>query len=186
MNDFLKHINPLGKEPRYKNPAELWDKFLEYTEWVDGNPIDLPDRIGQYGSKKEVERVSKGSTKAPRPYTLYGFLAWAGITNWTMFKKAEARKKASYLRVIHAIENAVTMQQVDGAMVGLYNHNLTARLNNLAERTELSGGGGGDNAPIRVVFEGDIKPNLNPNANPNAKPGGFEDEDENGEAGEES
>lgn len=166
-NNFITYINPLGKPPKYKTAKELWDKFLEYCTWVDGNPIELPERQAFFGSKKTVERMAQNKAKVGRPYTLYGFLAWANIANWTEFKRPEFRHKPDYLRVINAIENSIKAMQVDGAMVGVYNSNLTARLNGISEHTEVTGADGGSLfKPIKVVFEGDVKPNLNPNANP--------------------
>ena len=29
---------PTGRPPRFKTPKELWDKFVEYCDWIDGNP----------------------------------------------------------------------------------------------------------------------------------------------------
>lgn len=111
--------------------------------------------------------MAQNKAKVGRPYTLYGFLAWANIANWTEFKRPEFRHKPDYLRVINAIENSIKAMQVDGAMVGVYNSNLTARLNGISEHTEVTGADGGSLfKPIKVVFEGDVKPNLNPNANP--------------------
>ena len=163
--------NPLGKPPKYKKPQDLWNKFQEYIQWVDSNPIEMPERASFFGTKKEVVRQGQMKTKVARPYTLYGFLAFAGIMNWTEFKRPEFRHQENYLRVIYAIENTVKAQQIDGALVGIYNSNLTARLNGISEKTEVTGADGSDliKAPLKVVFEGEIKPNLNPNANPNGK-----------------
>ena len=114
--------------------------------------------------------MAQNKAKVGRPYTLYGFLAWANIANWTEFKRPEFRHKPDYLRVINAIENSIKAMQVDGAMVGVYNSNLTARLNGISERTEVTGADGGALfKPIKVVFEGDVKPNLNPNGDPTKK-----------------
>lgn len=166
MSSIIDYINPLGKPPKYKTAKELWDKFLEYCDWVAANPIEMPERIGISGTKTDIKQRQQNKTSVSRPYTLAAFLAWAGITNWTEFKKIEWRKKGEYFRVIRAIENVIKAQQIDGAMVGLYNSNLTARLNNISEHSEFTGANGTDlmKHPITVVFEGDVKPNLNPNA----------------------
>ena len=46
------------------------------------------------------------------------------------------REPKDFLIIIRAIENAIQQQQVSGAMVGIYNSNLTARLNGLADVTK--------------------------------------------------
>lgn len=52
-------------------------------------------------------------------------------------------------------------------MVGIYNHNLTARLNGISDNMELTGPGGSDlMKPIKVVFDGAVKANLNTNGDP--------------------
>lgn len=159
---IVEHINPLGKPPKFKTAKELWNKFLEYCAWVDANPIELPERIGMSGTKQDVKHRSKNQATVKRPYTLFGFLSWAGISNWTDFKRPDWRQKGEYLRVIRAIENSIKSEQVDGAMVGLYNSNLTARLNNIAEKSEVTGQDGEALfKPIKIVFNGEVKPNLN-------------------------
>lgn len=141
-NEFIKHINPLGRPPKYDTPEKLWKKFTSYCDWCDNNPIDLPSRMNvEKGSQNDLRKAQKGTVQARRPYVLYGFLVWAGITNWTEFKKRETNQSDDFLRVIRAIEETIKSQQVSGAMVGLYNSNLTARLNGINDATDITTNG---------------------------------------------
>jgi hypothetical protein len=113
-------------------------KFLDYVAWADANPIEVFNRISGKGDthKQKFREESKGNVQ--RPYTLIGFMAFAGISNWTEFKGTQHAQKQDFFRVIRAIENTIQSQQIDGAMVGLYSSNLTARLNGIAEATEMA------------------------------------------------
>ena len=60
------------------------------------------------------------------------------------FRKEYAQKGEEFSDVLNAIENIIRTQQVEGAMVNLYNANLTARINGITDRTqtELTGANG--------------------------------------------
>lgn len=141
MSNFLEHINPLGRPPKYDTPERLWNKFVEYCKWCDDNPIELPAKVIFKGTKSTIEERNEGKTTARTPYLLSGFMVWAKIANWTDFKKSKTNQSGDFPRVIRAIEDTIQTQQVSGAMVGLYNSNLTARLNGIKENADLTSNG---------------------------------------------
>ena len=141
MSRLIDHINPVGKPPKYKKPKDLWNKFVEYVDWVDSNPIELPIRMNLKGSQKQIESRTEDKVTAKRPYTLTGFCMFANIWDWSGFKLAECRHTEEYRGVIRAIEDAIKDQQISGAMVGLYNSNLTARLNGITDKTDITTNG---------------------------------------------
>lgn len=136
---LFQHMNPIGKPPLYPNPQDLWDKAVEYFNWSIEHPIPIVNK-----STKHRNFTSRGSEDgngeevqtAPRPFTLYGFCAWCSIANWTEFKHSAAHRTEDYLRVVRAIEDTITQQQLDGGLTGLYNSNLTARLNGISDKIE--------------------------------------------------
>lgn len=139
MSSFVDNIpSPFGRPPKYATAKALWMKFLDYVAWADANPIEVFNRVSGKGDthKQKFREESKGNVQ--RPYTLIGFMAFAGISNWTEFKGTQHAQKQDFFRVIRAIENTIQSQQIDGAMVGLYSSNLTARLNGIAEATEMA------------------------------------------------
>lgn len=135
--------NPIGRPPLYTNPADLWDDFLHYCQWVDENPWE--ERIAtnalntdDYGDTKKNGKknyVRQGIKVMQRAYTLYGFATFAGIYQWSSFK-AKYKEKDGFSTVIYAIENSIRSQQVDGAMVRQFDPNLVARLNGIADVTK--------------------------------------------------
>lgn len=143
-----QHINPVGRPPKFKTAKQLWDAAAAYFEWADDHPISME------GSSYVYRRMVKGNDElkkaenngtAPRPYTLAGLCTHAGIRkHWADFRKEYAAKSEEFSDVLDAIENIVRTQQVEGAMVNLYNANLTARINGLTDKTqtEVTGANG--------------------------------------------
>ena len=130
--------SPVGRPPRFKKPEELWDKFVEYCDWVDDNPWQLKSgssAIDDRGREEKSNFLRQEVRPVQRAYTLYGFCAFAGIHyKWADFRKNYV-EKMGFKQVIDQIENVVCAQQVDGAMINQFNSGLVARLNGLAERT---------------------------------------------------
>lgn len=130
--------SPVGRHPRFKNPGELWDKFVEYCDWVDGNPWQIKSgssAIDDRGKEEKSNFLRQEVRPMQRAYTLYGFCAYAGIHyKWADFRKNYV-KKLGFEQVILQIENVVCAQQLDGAMINQFNGSLVARLNGLADKT---------------------------------------------------
>lgn len=143
-----QHMNPVGRPPKFKTAKLLWDAAAAYFAWADANPISLEG--GSYVYRKMTKgndeiKKSENNGSAPRPYTLAGLCTHAGIRkHWGDFRKEYAAKSQEFSDVLDAIENIIRTQQVEGAMVNLYNANLTARLNGITEKTqtEVTGANG--------------------------------------------
>lgn len=138
-----------GRPVLFKKAEELHQKALDYFAWVDAHPWQ--DKAASNGMSEATNSKgeSRGKTNSinqhvraiRRPYTLYGFCAFAGISSkWADFKRNYLEKK-DFLEVINWIEYVVTSEQVDGAMIHRYDSNLVARLNNIADtvKNEITG-----------------------------------------------
>lgn len=127
----------VGRPPLYPDPEDLAKVADEYFAWCDNNPIETSTRklVGAEQSAKSGSKAKSDETKftARRAYTLDGFCLFARIGDWATFKKAEAHSDPEYCGVIHAIEQTIRDQQVSGALAGVFNANIVARLNGLAE-----------------------------------------------------
>lgn len=147
----LVHLmpSPVGRPPRFKNANELWDRFVEYCDWVDSNPWQLKTASNALDSRGEKEKgnyLRQNVEVKQRAYTLYGFCAFAGIHyKWGVFRKNYIEKQG-FAQVIDQIENVVCAQQLDGAMIHQFDSSLVARLNGLADKQlmELTGKDGQD------------------------------------------
>lgn len=126
----------VGRPPKYATAMELAEVADKYFEWCDDNQIETSSRklVGAEQSAKSGSKAKSDETKftAKRAYTLDGFCLYAGISNWSKYKKDHADDE-EFVRLLYAIEQTIRDQQVTGALVGIYNANIVARLNGLAE-----------------------------------------------------
>lgn len=72
-----------------------------------------------------------------KPLTTVGFMDSLGLGyRWRRFKEYYSAKGELWAVSIARIENAIERNQLEGGLLGLYNPNLTARLNGYTEKTE--------------------------------------------------
>ena len=147
--ETTKHAG--GRPPKFKTPEELESKAEEYFKWCDANPIRIYKRkdagANQTAKSGSGVKSQEGEAFANRPYTLDGLSLWCGIAAWKDFRAYHQDDEFS--AVINALETRVRDQQVSGAMVGVYNSNLTARLNGIADTQNVNA-----NIPVRIVEDG--------------------------------
>jgi hypothetical protein len=135
--ETTKHAG--GRPPKFKTPEELEAKAEEYFRWCDANPVEKGSRklVGaKQNSKGSEAKSDEVKFTAKRPYTLDGLAIFCGISNWRAFRASHTDDE--FLTVIYAIEARVRDQQITGAMVGMFNGSIVARLNGLAEQVEAS------------------------------------------------
>lgn len=125
---------PPIKKKYIESPEALWQLFEEYKAWVKANPFQVEDYVG--GAGKRVIRHKE------RPLTVEGINVYA-FDNGVMsdlkdyINNRDGRYDA-YVTTVARIREAVRMDQVSGGMVGIYNANLTARLNQITEHTHTT------------------------------------------------
>lgn len=129
----------VGRPPKFKTPLELAEIADKYFAWCEANPIETSKRklVGAKQTGKGSEAKSDETVfTAKRPYTLDGFCLFANIPHWPMFKQTKKYQTKEFLTVIYAIEATIRDQQVSGAAVGIFNSNLVARLNGIADKVD--------------------------------------------------
>ena len=132
--------NPEGRPKGYKVPDDVWKAFLKYRDHIKDNPRLRQDFVGKDGNMvyKEIKR----------PLTIVGFKSWcyehySDIHHY--FDNTDGRYDA-FREIITRIKDIIQSEQVDGALTGDYNSNLTARLNGLVDKAEVTG-----NHNIKVI-----------------------------------
>lgn len=123
---------PFGTK-NIESPEILWELFEKYEQWCKKHPVSEQDFVGQLA--EEVTR------KYERPLTWFGFESYLFrveeiISSLAHYEQNNEGRYTDYLPIIRKIKDIIKDQQVSGAMVGVYNSNLTARLNGLTEKTE--------------------------------------------------
>ena len=134
-----------GRPPVFETPEQLWQCFTEYVKLVEQHDINLPTYVVK-GSKREE---GKGG-KVARPLTFQGFMAYTGMAqDWNEFAKYTITRSENFSVVITRIRRIIESDQIEGGLGGIYNSNLTARLNGLTDKTDVTT----DGKPLDRVVE---------------------------------
>jgi len=121
-----------GRPPKFKTAKELAKAFEDYKDFVDANPYEI---VTIFKGEECVRRVQ-------HPYTLCGFMVFIdSMSEWCDWKRYTIQRGDDFLGVISRIETEVREHQVGGGMTGQYNANLTARLNGLTDKKDVTSKG---------------------------------------------
>lgn len=117
-----------------ESPDKFWELFLAYKKEVKNNPVIVKDWVG-----KDAEAVYREKEK---PLTMVGFecfvldhteMTYPDLTNYFEGKN---KSYEDYFPIASRIWSEIKNDQITGGMTMIYSQNLTARLNNLVEKTE--------------------------------------------------
>lgn len=117
-----------------ESPQKFWELFLAYKKEVKSNPVIVKDWVG-----KDAETVYREKEK---PLTMVGFecfvLDHTEITypDLTVYFEGKVESYKDYFPISSRIRSEIKNDQITGGMTMIYSQNLTARLNNLVEKTE--------------------------------------------------
>ena len=129
---LTKYKRKRGRPPKFETAQDLANAFEDYKAFVDANPYE----IVSYFKGEEITRI------VPHPYTLCGFMVFIdSMSDWGDWARYNKTRGDDFLGVITRIETEVREHQVAGGMCGQYNSNLTARLNGLTDKKDLTSKG---------------------------------------------
>lgn len=129
---LTEHKRKRGRPPKFKTAEELAKAFEEYKEFVNAHPYEITTIVK---GKEFVNRV-------PHPYTLCGFMVFIDTCReWYDWAKYTKTRGEDFCGVVTRIETEVRENQVGGGMAGIYNSNLTARLNGLTDKKDVTSKG---------------------------------------------
>jgi len=117
-----------GRPMKFSTPEELEVFCKGYFEWADNNPWIKNDvvRGGEFaGTQLQIP--------TQRPYTLIALCHYLGIAyaTWKLYEE-----KSEFLEVTTWAREKINNQQIEGAMVGAFNANLTARIQGISDKQE--------------------------------------------------
>lgn len=124
----------MGKPKYIETPDKMWELFLAYKKEVKSNPVIIKDWVG-----KDADEVYREREK---PLTMVGFecfvLDHTEITypDLTHYFENKDNRYSDFVPISSRIKSEIKNDQVTGGMTMIYSQNLTARLNNLVEKTE--------------------------------------------------
>ena len=138
-NQFWKVRSSHGRDPIFKLPADLWDVCCEYFEWIETNPL-WEDKLVTFQG---------GATHVPvakmRAMTLDGLCIFLDIDRKTW---DNYRIRDDFFPITSRVDQIIRTQKFQGAAADLLNPNIIARDLGLAERSEVTGKGGG---PVETI-----------------------------------
>lgn len=126
-----------GRDAIFTDPQVLKNSIQEYFEVTN----DRDDWDGQNWVGKDGEEVV---VKKRVPFSLKGLCIFLGVSShyFSEFKKSQTFKNnPEFLEVYTWAEDVIQTQQIDGGLLGYYNPSLTARLNGLTDRQDITSGG---------------------------------------------
>lgn len=118
----------VGRPRQLKYPEDLWKLFLEYKQFCADNP-----RVTYTASLGKLVKVPH-----EKPLTIEGFEMFAHTKGVSVYNYLE-NKNGAYEEFYHVtlyIRAHIRGEQIEGALIGVYNGNIVARVNHLAERNE--------------------------------------------------
>lgn len=138
-NDFWKARSSHGRNPIFAGPDELWAAATEYFDWVDANPL-YEDKVTSFQGVNTHEPVAK-----MRAMTISGLCIFLDIarSTWDGYRAAEG-----FSGITTRVDDVIRTQKFEGASADLLNPSIIARDLGLADKSELTGAGGG---PIQVT-----------------------------------
>lgn len=149
-NQFWKARSSHGRAPIFAEPDALFAACCEYFEWVEANPL-YEDKLTSYQGVNKHEPVAK-----MRAMTLSGLCIFLDITRqgWAGYRARE-----DFSDVTSRVEEVIRTQKFEGASADLLNPNIIARDLGLADKSELTGAGGGAIETVTRIERVIVRPN---------------------------
>lgn len=138
-NRFWEARSSHGRKPIFASADDMWAAACEYFEWVDDNPL-YEDKVTSFQGVNTHEPVAK-----MRAMTQAGLLIFLDISKETW---GDYRKREGFSDVTARIDEIIYSQKFAGAAADLLNASIIARDLGLADKSEVTGKGGG---PIEVA-----------------------------------
>lgn len=116
-------------------PEIFFELFEQYKETVKDNPFLVHDFVGKDGDS--VER------RKEKCLTMEGFENFLedvyGIGQVQQYLENREGRYSEYVSIVGRVKRIIREDQISGGMCGIYNGNLTARLQGLTENIEHKG-----------------------------------------------
>lgn len=125
MNQLWKLRLKHGRNFAIESPQELWENFIEYSDWIENNPLKEQQLIKTKVSR-DSETVGTYTLSKMRAMTKDSFALACGLSGWHVIESYKERNN-DFLQVVTRIEKYIYDQKLTGAAAGLLNANIIAR-----------------------------------------------------------
>lgn len=132
-NMFWMNRSKHGRDKLFATPALLWGAACEYFGWCDNNPWHRNEALKSGTAAGTIIGIP-----TVRPYTYTGLCLYLGCSE-SYFRMARKRagdaNNDDLLAVLDAIDNVITTQQYEGAVLGFFNTGIVNRALGLKEQS---------------------------------------------------
>lgn len=123
----------MARTKAIETPHELKLLFQDYCEWVKENPYKVHDYKGKDATEVNMKRQ--------RPITWTGFEAWLAkeevVHHLGHYEQNSNNAYTEFLPTIARIKAICSGDIIDGALAGVYNQNIAARIEGLADKKDV-------------------------------------------------
>lgn len=123
----------MAREKAISSPQELMALFRDYQAWCKDNPYKQHAFVGKDADEVEI--------KKERPYTWIGFEGWLAnegvLQHLGHYEQNSNDSYTDFLPIIRVIKRICSADVIDGALAGVYNQNIAARLEGLSDKKEV-------------------------------------------------
>lgn len=126
----------MGKNKYIESPEKMWQLFLDYKAFVKSNPTIVKDWVG-----KDADTVYREKEK---PLTMVGFECYVcdhteiSHPDLTAYFDRNNESYIDYFPISSRILAEIKNDQLTGGMTMIYSQNLTARMNGLVDKSEVT------------------------------------------------
>jgi hypothetical protein len=140
INQHWKIVNSGGQQVS-NTPEQLWELAVKYFKWCDENPITAKRTLTS--GKTQGEQVN---LEFKRPYSIKAFCLHANISERYIVDIKESHEKDSeWYMVVEKILYIIYTDNLEGAVVDLYNPIMVSKILNLDKGTD-----GDADRPVKV------------------------------------
>lgn len=144
MDEFNEHwkVVNMGATVVSTTPQQLWEAAIDYFQWVDNHPITY-NRVLTSGK----DAGKKISIEAKRPYNIKAFCLHCCISEkWIDDIKNTQAKDSDWYMVIEKVLMIIYTDNLEGALVDLYNSLMTSKVLKMDQPNQLS------DEPVKVTI----------------------------------
>jgi hypothetical protein len=121
---------------KFVTPKELWEHFLNYVKWTEENPRMQEQATPRGG----VAKVALHRALTFDSFEVYLFKKDV-IKDLGDYARNKDGRYDEYATIISRIKKTIRADQIEGGLVNQYNANLTARLNGLGDKQDITSEG---------------------------------------------
>jgi hypothetical protein len=119
-------------KPNSYTPESLCEKFNEYFEYMKTQTWQKTDAIKSGEMAGETIYIPINTPLSRKSFCIFANISEDTLRNYASNKESYTQYFDLTTRALEIIDN----NQIEGAIVGVYNPNIVARLNGLSEKTE--------------------------------------------------